>query len=60
MKKITTTIDKEYDYFGHIFTKEQVEECFKILTKEGYLHKVEDSDEYELDDKKFDELIKEL
>ena len=60
MKKITTTIDKEYDYFGHIFTKEQVEECFVILAKEGYIHKVEGSDEYELDDEKFNKLIEEL
>lgn len=55
-----TSIEKEMQYYKGIFTKEQVEECFKILTKEGYFHKVDDSDEYELDDEKFNKLIEEL
>lgn len=55
-----TSIEKEMQYYKGIFTKEQVEECIKILTKEGYFHKIEGSDEYELDDEKFDKLIEEL
>ena len=46
MKKITTTIDKEYEYFGHIFSKEELAEWFSIMEKDGLVKK--NDNEYEI------------
>lgn len=48
MKKITTTIDKEYEYFGHIFSKEELAEWFSILEKDDLVKKDIKTGEYEI------------
>lgn len=58
MKKIRTTLQKEIEYYDSIFTKEEIEDCFNMLILDNLLTQVDDSDEYELNTEKIDEIIK--
>lgn len=56
----TTNVKKEYEESFGIFSKKDIQECFDILEKEGYLHKIKHSDEYIIDDYKIQQMIQEI
>lgn len=56
MKK--TTLEEDYEYFGHIFSKEEIMDCYKILEKEGILIKTAKYDEYIVNELKLRQIAK--